>query len=308
MTGLDQEAEEFSGYEPVSWVERKGFAHWAVAMIWLVAVLFLFQVVAAIFLIGMLALTGNMEDMMDIATLFSERLDLVFIGNSVGQILFIGLATFFVVRLHTAGRKILAFLRIRWFDNTLLYILLGGVLMLAVQPIVVYLGYLNSLLPIPDYLSEMQFSQTEMIQNFLSTEGILLFGLLNVAVVPAICEEVLFRGYVLRAFEKSWGIVTAMIVSGIIFGMFHMQLGNLLPLAALGIILALMTWLSGSIWPAVVAHFLNNGSAVVLGVNFPEMMFTDVTAETLPPVWLLLVSIAATSAIIYVMFIQNRQK
>lgn len=308
MIGSEQRSEDSPVFIQKSWAERNNFAHWAIAMVWLVAMLISFQVVAAIVLVGMLVITGNVEDMADITTLLTERIDLVFIGNSIGQILFIGLATFLVVRLHTERSRTRSFLRLGWFGDTAKYILLGGVLMLAVQPIVVYLGYLNSLLPIPDYFSDMQFSQAEMIQNFLTTEGILLFGLLNVAVVPAICEEVLFRGYVLRAFEKSWGIVTAMIVSGIIFGMFHLQLGNLLPLAALGVILALMTWLSGSIWPAVVAHFLNNGSAVVMGVNYPEMMFTDVTAETLPSVWLLLVSIVATSGIIYVMFTQTRQE
>lgn len=306
MTELEQGSEKFSAFKTESWVQRKGFSHWAVAMLWLVIVLISFQVVATLVLVGMLGLTGNMDEMMDLATLMAERIDLVFIGNSIGQILFIGLATFIVVKSHTIRESSFSFLRIRWYNNTLLYILLGGLLMLAVQPIVVYLGYLNSLLPLPDAFSDLQLSQAEMIQNFLSTEGILLFGLLNVAVVPAICEEVLFRGYVMRAFEKSWGIIAAIIVSGLIFGMFHLQLGNVLPLATLGIILALMTWLSGSIWPAVVAHFLNNGSAVVLGVNFPDMMFVDVTAETLPPVWLLLISIAATSGIIYMMFKQNR--
>src|SRR5690625_4338223 len=147
-----------------------------------------------------------------------------------------------------------------------------------------------------------------MIQNFLTTDGILLFELLHVVVFPATSKYVILRGYMLLAFTKIWGILTVIIVSGVIFGLFHLQLGNLIPLAALGIILAVMTWLSGSIWPAVVAHFLNNGSAVVLGVNYPEMMFTDVTAETLPPLWLLWVSIAATVAVIYAMYAFYRQK
>jgi len=174
-----------------------------------------------------------------------------------------------------------------------------------VQPVVVYLGYLNSILPIPESLTDLQISQYEMIENFLTREGIIWFGLLNIALIPAVCEEVLFRGYVLRAFEKSWGIITAIVVSGIIFGMFHIQLGNLLPLATLGMILALMTWLSGSLWPAIIAHFINNGAAVLVGIHFPELLFQDMTAEALPPVWLLLLSIVLTVAIIKVMINQS---
>src|SRR5690625_1935732 len=85
--------------------ERSKYSHAVAAMIWLVAVLILFQVVAALFLVGMLTLTGNVDEMMDVASLLTDRIDLVFIGNSIGQILFIGLATFFVVSWHTERKR-----------------------------------------------------------------------------------------------------------------------------------------------------------------------------------------------------------
>lgn len=138
-----------------------------------------------------------------------------------------------------------------------------------------------------------------MIEDFLRTDGIIWFGLLNIALVPAICEEVLFRGYILRAFEKSWGPIVAVLISGLIFGMFHIQLGNIFPLATLGVVLALMTWLSGTLWPAVFAHFINNGAAVLVGSQYPELLFEQMTAETLPPVWVLVLSIIFTGSIVY---------
>lgn len=288
-----------------SWAERNGFAHWAIVMIWLVLALILFQVVAGLVFVGLMFASGEIIDTTNIAELMTSRMDLLFIGNSAGQILFIGLATFVVTKLHTAGEGVFSYLRMSWTQSTLRYIIFGGLLILAIQPVVIYLGFLNSLLPIPDFFTDLQAGQYEMIQNFLTSDGILLFGLLNIALVPAICEEILFRGYVLRSFEKSWGIITAVLISGLVFGIFHIQLGNLLPLAILGIILALMTWLSGSIWPAVVAHFINNGAAVVAGSNFPELMFQDMTVETLPPVWLLLASIFLSAIIIIAMFRQS---
>lgn len=291
-----------------SWAERNGFAHWAIVIIWLVFALILFQVVAGLVFVGLMLFTGDLTTTQDIPELMSSRIDLLFIGNSAGQILFIGLATFVITRLHTSGEGIRAYLRIEWNQNTLKYILYGSVLILVVQPTVIYLGYLNSLLPLPEIISDLQVSQYEMIQEFLTTDGILLFGLLNIALVPAICEEVLFRGYVLRSFEKSWGIITAVVISGIVFGLFHIQLGNALPLATLGIILALMTWFSGSIWPAVAAHFLNNGAAVVAGINYPELLFQDVTAELLPPIWLLFASIFLSVIVIYIMYSQSAFK
>ena len=301
MSSLDHQSYNYQN----SWAERHGFAHWGIVMIWLVVAFIGFQATAAIVFTGLMFLTGAISEVSDVTDLLSSRMDLLFIGNSTGQILFIGLATFVVTRLHTTGEGVKMYLRIRWHEDTLKYLMLGGLLILAAQPTVMYLGYLNSLLPIPESLINLQVEQSKMIQSFLTTEGILLFALFNVAVVPALCEEVLFRGYVMRSFEKSWGIIAAIIVSSIIFGLFHLQLGNLLPLATLGAILALMTWLSGSLWPAVIAHFLNNGAAVVAGINFPELMFREMSAEALPPFWLLLASLFISGLLIMIMLRQS---
>jgi len=296
----------FPPFQPQSWAEKKAFAHWAIALIWLVIVLILFQVVASLVFVGLMFITGDIASGQDMADILTERVDLLFIGNTTGQILFIGLATFLIVRLHTSTESSFSFLRFRWKEDSLKYILYGSLLVIVVQPVVVYLGHLNSLLPVPESLTDLQVSQYQMIQEFLSTEGILWFGLLHIALVPSICEEVLFRGYVLRAFEKSWGIIVAIIVSGIIFGLFHIQLGNLMPLAALGMILALMTWLSGTIWPAIIAHLVNNGTAVIIGINFPELLFSEDVSEMLPPVWLLMASIIFSGMIMYTMFQQSK--
>ncbi len=292
----------------LSWADRNGFAHWAIAMLWLVVVLILFQVVAGLVVVGLIFATEGMVSAQELTELMLSRVDLLFIGNSVGQILFIGLATFIIVNLNTGGESKNDFLRLKWHHHSQKFVLLGSLLIVVVQPVIVYLGYFNSILPIPDSFTDIQISQYQMIEDFLTRDGVLLFGLLNIALIPAICEEVLFRGYVLRAFEKSWGIITAIVVSGILFGLFHIQLGNILPLATLGMILAVMTWLSGSLWPAIAAHFINNGAAVLIGVHIPELLFQDISAESLPPVWLLFVSIIFTVGLIYVMLNQSDQK
>ena len=290
-----------------SWAERKGFAHWVVALIWLVVVLILFQIVAGIvFVVLVLASGGSLETGNAMESL-TQHIDLLFIGNSVGQVLFLGMATFFIVRLNIGSESSRKFLRIQWNNQVLRYLISGSLLIVIIQPVVIYLGYLNSLIPIPETFSELQVSQYEMIEDFLRTDGIIWFGLLNIALVPAFCEELLFRGYVLRAFEKSWGPVLAIFISGLIFGFFHIQLGNVLPLTALGVILALMTWLSGTIWPAILAHFINNGAAVLVGSQYPELLFQEVSYESLPPFWVLGLSIIFTALIIYWMLQKSVQ-
>ncbi|MDZ7718174.1 MAG: type II CAAX endopeptidase family protein [Balneolaceae bacterium] len=306
---MNQSSEEYSFTPTVvhSWAERNGFAHWVIALIWLVVVLILFQLVAAIVFVGLLMATGGEIDPANAMASMTENIDLLFIGNSVGQILFLGLATFVIVRLNTGSESKRSFLRIQWNNQVLKYLLMGGLLIIVIQPVIIYLGYLNSLIPIPEMFSDLQVSQYEMIEDFLSTDGIIWFGLLNIALVPAICEEVLFRGYILRAFEKSWGPVIAVLISGLVFGMFHIQLGNILPLATLGVILALMTWLSGTLWPAVVAHFINNGAAVLVGSQYPELLFQEISADTLPPLWVLVASIIFSILIVYWMINKSKQ-
>jgi len=298
---------DFSSSQVVhSWAERNGFADWAIALIWLVLAFVLFQVVAGFVYVGLMAITGELNSLTDLENVMMNRLDLLFIGNTTGQVVFLGLATLLITKLHLKGNSSLSFLRIRWSEDTPLYIGAGALLIVCVQPIVLYMGYFNSLIPVPESVSQLQISQYQMIEQFLRTEGIMLFALFNIALVPAICEEVLFRGYVMRAFENSWGIIKAILVSGLVFGMFHLQLHNLLPLAALGVALALMTWLSGSIWPAVAAHFINNGGAVFLATSYPELAFGDMTRETLPPLWLLLLSILLTALIVRFMMTQSK--
>lgn len=291
--------------KPDSWTDRNGFAHWVVGVIWIVLAFLLFQVTASVVVIGLLLYTGELQEVQsaaEVLALFSERLDLVFWGNSTGQILFIGLASFLVAKLHlSSGDSMSSFFRLKWREDTPLYLLLGGVLMVVVQPIVIYIGFFNSLIPMPESVSEIQISQYEMFEQFLRQDGIIFFGLLHMALVPAICEEVLFRGYLLSAFEKSWGIVAAIVISSLVFGAFHVQLPNLIPLTVLGAVMAVMTWLSGSVWPAVLAHFVNNGMAVVLGSTYPDLAFRESTAETLPSVWLLLASILLTFFVLKVM-------
>jgi uncharacterized protein len=285
-------------HSSASWVERNGFSHWAMAMLWIVAAFVLFQITATIVAITLFYITGGFESMTDPSELLMERLDLLFIGNSSGQILFLGLASYLMAGLHVPKSERADFLRFKKHKNTGVMVGLTALLFIVVQPAVWYIGYFNSLLPAPEFFREMQQSQYELIEGFLTSDGVLLMGLINIALVPAICEEIMFRGYVQSAFEKSWGVWPAILVSGLLFGLFHIQLTNLLPLATLGILLALVTWLSGSLLPAIVAHFINNGSAVLLGTYFPELAFAEMSPETAPPVWLLFLSIALTILLI----------
>lgn len=285
------------------WVERQGASHWTVALFWMIVLFFLFQITASIVVVILLFASGEVASAADLTDALLRRTDLLFIGNSTGQILFLGLFSVLLVRwLHISrDDRATDFLRMRWYPSTPVYLLIAAVLFVVVQPLVMFLGYLNSLIPVPESLVQMQFDQTKMIRQFLQTEGVLALGLFHIALVPSVAEELFFRGYLMRAFEKSKGVMVGLAASSILFGLFHLQLQNVMPLTLLGFLLAVLTWRSGSLLPAILAHFINNGSAVVAGIYRPEITFAEADATSLPSPALILLSTLLTLFLLYSM-------
>ncbi len=84
-----------------------------------------------------------------------------------------------------------------------------------------------------------------------------------IAVTPGICEEILNRGVILKAYEKR-GTYKAIVISGIFFGIFHFDVQNLLGPIFLGILFSYYVIRTNSIFSSMFAHFLNNAYAVVI--------------------------------------------
>jgi sodium transport system permease protein len=88
--------------------------------------------------------------------------------------------------------------------------------------------------------------------------------LLLVAVTPAICEECLFRGPILLGLRTRLDSAAAVVITAVLFGLFHMDVYRLIPTTLLGVLLGFIVLESGSIVPAMVAHFCNNAMLVTL--------------------------------------------
>lgn len=286
---------------PLPWVERNGFPHWVMAFAWVIIALIAFNIVGAIVgVIGVLAVTDSF-DMEVLVEQLSTNFDIIFLANSTGQILIMALATLLVVKLHAIKGQRKQFLRLQLSRNVWVISGLAALLFIAAQPAILFLGWLNSFLPVPDVFKEMQESMAEMIAMFLRTENVLLLGVFHIGIVPAVCEEIMYRGYILRALEKSWGITAAILISGLVFGAYHLQPSNLLPLATLGVFLAYVTYISNSLIPAMVAHFVNNGGQVIASNFYPELLDEQITPEMDIPYLLVIASIIITAGLLYYM-------
>lgn len=88
--------------------------------------------------------------------------------------------------------------------------------------------------------------------------------LLTMALVPAVCEELLFRGFVLNQLLGPETRARAILVSAVLFGIFHRHLLLILPAGLAGILFAVMVHRSRSLAPAILAHFTVNACAVAL--------------------------------------------
>jgi sodium transport system permease protein len=83
------------------------------------------------------------------------------------------------------------------------------------------------------------------------------------AVLPALCEEIVFRGFLLNGLMKSHRPRTAILLSSFLFALFHMNVFQFLPAFFLGVVLGLITVRSKSVVPAMFFHLLHNG--ILLG-------------------------------------------
>lgn len=92
---------------------------------------------------------------------------------------------------------------------------------------------------------------------------------LSSALLPAVCEELLFRGYLFGSLSNKYRIATAILWTGILFGLYHMNLIKLVVVGLLGVMLAYIVYKADSIWCSILAHFLNNFIAVLIGL-YPD--------------------------------------
>ncbi|WP_183561869.1 CPBP family intramembrane glutamic endopeptidase [Mucilaginibacter sp. SP1R1] len=147
-------------------------------------------------------------------------------------------------------------------------------IMLFSSPVMEVLVNINQKLTLPASLKNLEETLRAMEQQAqkateamltMNTFGSMLFAVLVVGLLTAIAEEFLFRGCIQTIFIR-WTKNThaAIWITAILFSAFHMEFFSFLPRVALGVFFGYFVAWSGSIWTGVWAHFLNNGSAVVI--------------------------------------------
>jgi membrane protease YdiL (CAAX protease family) len=142
--------------------------------------------------------------------------------------------------------------------------LLAIAVMLISAVFIQLLVQINSAIPLSGHWKELRSAQEEvdkMVEAFFSGAGTGRFLVLTlvVALLPAVAEELCFRGTIQQTLMQTHlGPIGAIIVSGLTFSLFHFEFDNFLAIWCMGIVLGYLYYYSGSIWVSMSAHFFNN--------------------------------------------------
>ena len=146
---------------------------------------------------------------------------------------------------------------------------------------------------------ETAAAATEQMLN-VDTIGGLLFNLVVIALIPAIGEELTFRGVLQQGLTRRINPHIAIILSSAIFSFIHFQFYGFLPRMFLGMLLGYLFYTSGSLWTSMLMHFINNGCAVVVFyLNNKGVIDVDVDHfGEAPNVWIIIAGAIVTTALI----------
>ncbi len=193
-----------------------------------------------------------------------------------------------------------------WDYALFVFVLIGAI------PLISYLQGLNAAMSFPASLAALEQMMREMEQQAqaLVVEQIsgtrvldLMLALLTTAVLPAICEEFLFRGVILtNLLKRTSRMHLSVWLSAIFFSFVHFQFFGFLPRVILGAVLGYAFVYSKTLWIPIILHFLNNATAVITyfiyqkGWTSEDPLSPDAETATL---WMAVVSFVVISLIWY---------
>ena len=142
---------------------------------------------------------------------------------------------------------------------------------IIVTPFVSFLIEQSMLIDFPEWMKKFDKDSETIVLAFLKMNNLsdLMFNLLVMAIVPAIGEELFFRGFIQNTFLGFFkNSHLAIIFTSILFSLIHFDLVGFLPRFFLGAILGYMFFISKSLWIPILAHFINNAMAVIISYPY----------------------------------------
>ncbi|MEM9933483.1 MAG: CPBP family intramembrane glutamic endopeptidase [Bacteroidota bacterium] len=142
-----------------------------------------------------------------------------------------------------------------------------------------------------------------LLTQIISEQGthILIMNLLVFAVVPAICEELFFRGFIQQTFQRMMSPHLAIFITACIFSLIHLQVFGLFSRIALGILLGYFTFYSSSLIPSILAHFSYNAISIIV-VSYQHLNPEREEFGTSVPLYMGIISLLAVICCLFFYF------
>jgi membrane protease YdiL (CAAX protease family) len=243
--------------------ERQGFSPVVVNFIVLALLFFLYQIIGGVitfFWVGGSITEENVVRHRLFQTLF--------------QVLFLAVPTLWLVGLHTGrfspmDNENQAFLGLNQpiARQVMMWGVLGAVVL---NPFLSYVGdvqlvVLSEGFGLKEEVREWKKLFDDVVEKLASAKSVGELGAVVVvmALTPALCEEVVFRGLLQRNFSRVMSPVRTVVWTGAIFGVYHLNPIQTLPLVAIGIYISYLRQSSGALWLCVAAHFAFNFFSVL---------------------------------------------
>lgn len=207
--------------------------------------------------------------------------------------------------------RIAEFFKLRFSRKQIGITICGVFTFVAMIPFVDCVTRWNNAMHLPDSMAALEtairnmgLESERMVEMFLTEKGgigIFLANMVVMAFIPAVTEELIFRGAIQQTCAKWFkNYHVAIVVTAAVFSLIHFDLFNFIPRFVMGVILGYLFYFSGSIWTSIFVHFFNNGIIVVMyrffGYNATDTMVFDSAALNILSVVL---SIAASILLMY---------
>ena len=201
---------------------------------------------------------------------------------------------------------------------TLGLLLLSGLLIVLIMPANSVVINWNADVQFPEYMKgfeewarqkEAEAAElTKLFAKFVTVME-LLVGLLVIAIIPAVGEELLFRGVVQRQLHRWWGNGhLAVWIAAVVFSAIHVQFFGFIPRMVLGALFGYLYWWSGRIIVPIIAHFVNNGFTVfVLYLQQTGRIDMDIESTEPMPVYSVIISVVLSAGILYYLYQQFKE-
>ena len=188
-------------------------------------------------------------------------------------------------------------------QNTMLVI----AIMMFVTPFVTLLLEWNMKIPFPEWILRLDLNSEVIVKAFLNmnTSSDFLYTLIVIAFVPAIGEELFFRGYLQRTICNALSSPhTAIIITSALFSLIHLDMQAFFPRFFLGLLLGYLYYWSTNLWLPILAHFVNNAQVVVFNFSPFKLQsgeFSFFYQKNVEPV-IGLFSLAAVMLLLYLLY------